>query len=333
MRASTRRSPRDDHQQAAELRKCSCPQRRGNIIIFSVFLMILMMGMLAFSVDLGYMYTMETQLQRSVDAAALAGAGSLIEGEDYANEQVLEYLVRNPVGAGPVGSGGSGDLAAQLASFTQQHGDDMDVKLGHWDPETKEFTESDQLPSTISVSMTYANNPLFFARFLGHDRFTIKAESVAMYQPRDILVVLDFSGSMNDDTEFKSIPTLSREVVEANIAECWADLGSPNYGDMQFEPQYITVQGTQSPQVSVEYRYTSVQITAAQSISKVQLRYSNGSTQYFYPNATTAEVAGTGSNNNRAIDEVQVWAGSNNSGEFFDFDSDVIDNVCKQCSV
>ena len=44
------------------------------------------------------MYTMQSQLDRSVDAAALAGAAALIEGTDAANESVIEYLVRNPVG-------------------------------------------------------------------------------------------------------------------------------------------------------------------------------------------------------------------------------------------
>ena len=61
-------------------------------------MLIVLMALLALSIDTGYMYTMQTELDRSVDAAALAGAASLIEGTDIAHERVIEYLVRNPVG-------------------------------------------------------------------------------------------------------------------------------------------------------------------------------------------------------------------------------------------
>ena len=88
--------------------KCRWGKRGGAIIVLTAILMVLMMGMLAFSVDVGYMYTLESQLQRSVDAAALAGAGALVEGQDYAQDRVAEYLVRNPIGGKPVVSGNDG---------------------------------------------------------------------------------------------------------------------------------------------------------------------------------------------------------------------------------
>ena len=75
------------------------PARRGNIIVLSAFMMVIMMAMLALAVDVGYIYTMQAQLQRPVDAAALAGAGELVEGIDAAQATATEYLVRNPVGS------------------------------------------------------------------------------------------------------------------------------------------------------------------------------------------------------------------------------------------
>ena len=77
------------------------PARRGNIILLTAFLMVIMMAMVAFAVDVGYMYTMQCQLQRSVDAAALAGAGELINGIDEA-EAVAKRLQR----VGSVWTGG-----------------------------------------------------------------------------------------------------------------------------------------------------------------------------------------------------------------------------------
>jgi len=77
--------------------------RRGAIVLLTAVLLIVIMAVLALSIDTGYMYTMQTELDRSVDAAALAGAASLVDGPQVAGDKVVEYLVRNPVG----GAGGA----------------------------------------------------------------------------------------------------------------------------------------------------------------------------------------------------------------------------------
>jgi hypothetical protein len=80
-------------------RKNALASRRGNIIVFSAFLMVAMMAMLALSVDVGYMCAMKAQLQRAVDAAALAGlrhhvdllaAGAPIALDAHALETIAE---------------------------------------------------------------------------------------------------------------------------------------------------------------------------------------------------------------------------------------------------
>ena len=48
-------------------------QRRGNILVLSAVLMIVMMGFIALSVDVGYMNNVKTEMDRAVDAGALAG--------------------------------------------------------------------------------------------------------------------------------------------------------------------------------------------------------------------------------------------------------------------
>lgn len=319
------RSPRASGEPSPQATFAHPKRRRGAIIVLTAILLVLMMGMLAFTIDVGYMYTLESQLQRSVDSAALAGAGALVDGQDDANERVAEYLVRNPIGGKQVISGDISE--SQISQFETQHDDDLEVKLGHWDPTTRTFTESDQLPSTISVAMTYHNNPLFFARFLGEEKFDVTATSVAMYQPRDIMVVLDFSASMNDDTEFSSISTLGRTVVEANLAECWADLGSPVYGNLTFAPKYITLtaSGT-NPTTSTEYRYTSAYVTSTHTLQTVTLTFSDGSTKAWNsPGGKT----GTFSNGSKVVTKVVVK--SNNVNRTMDFPTSSIDTVVKTC--
>jgi Flp pilus assembly protein TadG len=298
-------------------------RRRGAIIVLTAILLVLMMGMLAFSIDVGYMYTLESQLQRSVDAAALAGAGALVDGQEDAQERVAEYLVRNPIGGKQVVSGSIS--GSQISQFQTEHASDLEVKLGHWDPDTRTFEESDQLPSTISVAMTYHNNPLFFARFLGEKEFSVTASSVAMYQPRDIVVVLDYSASMNDDSEFTAIPTLGRSVVEANLLECWNDLGPPTYGNLTFEPKYITVtaSGT-NPTTSVEYRYQSVYVSSSHTLQSVILNFSDGSSRTW---SSPGGKTGTFSYNNKVV--TRVRARSNSITRDFNFSTSTIDTTVK----
>src|SRR5437868_14319284 len=52
-------------------------QRRGAIIPLFAILLIPLLGMLAFSIDIGYIALVKTDLQTAADSAALAGAEKL----------------------------------------------------------------------------------------------------------------------------------------------------------------------------------------------------------------------------------------------------------------
>jgi hypothetical protein len=53
--------------------------RRGNVIVLSAVLMVTMMAMIAFAVDLGYLYNARTEMQRAADASAIAACWELID--------------------------------------------------------------------------------------------------------------------------------------------------------------------------------------------------------------------------------------------------------------
>jgi len=288
--------------------------------------MIVMMAMLALSIDTGYMCTMQTQLDRSVDAAALAGSARLIDGPGAAQEEVLEYLIRNPVGKQATAVTDE-NMVELTAKFLAEHANDYEILWGDWDPNADELVLSDQLPSAVSVSMTYPNLPFFFGRVLGHDTFDLTARAIAMYQPRDIVVVLDFSGSMNDDSELKSMSTFGLPALMEGYRQMYAELGSPDYGGvMQVEPRYITVVGVPpadatKPQITVEYRYRSVYVSSSKTLTSVKLQFSDGSTKTFSGSGTT----GTFAYYNKAVYKVWVKSGSNGlNGEAFDFSSSTI---------
>ena len=190
-------------------------KRRGAIIVLTAFMLIAVVAMVAFAIDIGYIATCRTELQRAVDAGALAGVGALGDGEEQqVRDIVVEYIQKNLVGAQQVP-----DSAIQ-------------VELGEWDETTRQFVVGGSMPSAVRVFVDLPDKPLFFGPALGTDSFDLTAEAIAMFQPRDIMVVLDYSSSMNDDSELKQSSTLGKAAIEANLLQIYQELGSPTYGNL-----------------------------------------------------------------------------------------------------
>jgi len=180
------------------------------------------MAMLAFAIDTGYMTNTHTELKRAVDAGALAGAGALVEGQSTAKRQAYDFVSRN------------------LVATEALPRNDVEVYLGEWDIDTRTFRETHSQPNAVRVVAMRKDAPLFFGKVLGHDAFDMTEESIATYQPRDIVVVLDYSASMNDDSEFRHISRLGRNAIERNLHQIHQELGSPKYGKMNWTPKYIS---------------------------------------------------------------------------------------------
>ncbi len=221
--------------------------RRGAVVVLAALFMVAVLGMLAFAIDLGYIMKVQTDLDRSVDAAVLAGAGELVRGQQYAEDRMLEYLARNPIGPQvTVDSANLPQLKQQFSGLMAQNGDDgkplLKLGVGKWDVAKGEVVPvtGTQKPSAVSLSLTHANHPYFFGRIFGKSTFAVSGQASATYQPRDIVLVLDYSGSMNDDSELGSISVLGRTTVESNLKQIYQDLGSPVYGKMAWTPVSIS---------------------------------------------------------------------------------------------
>ncbi len=315
-------------------------KRRGNIIVLSAILMIVMMAMCAFAIDVGYICIMRAELQRAVDSAALAGAAELQYGVAEAQDKAREYLVRNPVGSSTSVISETWNLAEAMEDFEENHEEGLTLEAGSWNPTTRQFTQSESLPSSLRVAMEYNNLPFFFGKVLGQDTFTVRGESVAMFLPREMMIVLDYSASMNDDSEYSAISKLGQAEIEANLTDIYNDLGSPVYGNLPLTPNWATAQGVpenvaaQVPHVTVEYRYNSVYVTSTQSITTVRLEFSGGATQSLAGAGTTGTFQGTSSNATKQITKVWVKSWNNHVvypsyGEYFNFTSSNMNAMMK----
>ncbi|MCA9151233.1 MAG: TadE/TadG family protein [Planctomycetales bacterium] len=312
----------------------SAKSRRGAIVVLTAFLLIFLMALMALSIDVGYMQNARVEMDRAVDAGALAGAGMLVEGVDEAQAEAREFVQRNNVAGRPLND------------------DELEIEVGQWDRTNESFSSSNNVPFAIHVRAARNDvRPMFFGRVFGRDSFAVASEAIAMYQPRDIVVVLDYSASMNDDSEFRQMGALGQEYIESNLQLIYEELGSPAYGSLEFTPQWLTVTGnapsnSARPQLTVEYRYDEVYITSTKPFH--QVRTYRSSSSYVTSNAAGTYNSDTGLyeqtltyNGSSQVKKVYIKSGynttsstssSNQYSEWFYFDSNsTIDDHAERC--
>lgn len=208
------------------VRTRSANERRGLTVVYLSLLLVSLIGFMAFSVDVGYMLVARTRLQIAADSAALAGISELSEGASQVQSVGQNYAMLNQ----SVGSG-------------LQTGD-ITVQVGDWDKNTSSFVVDNTTPTSVRVLVEQTGEALMFGKVLGVGSFDASAEAITTFTPRDIMLVIDCSGSMNNDSEFKSFNDLGQVNVENNIFEIYTDLGSPSFGNMQWAP--VTLSGSTS---------------------------------------------------------------------------------------
>jgi Flp pilus assembly protein TadG len=215
-------------------------QRRGAIIVLTCFLIVVLVGIVAFTVDLGYITLTKTELQSAADSAALAGASELVNGTSAAQAEALSYITKNKAGGHALTSG------------------NVTFEFGDWNPTSRKFTTNSTDPNGIRVTSKVSQQPTFFAKIFGMNSFDTSAEAIAVYQPRDISIVLDYSGSMCYDSQFRNINLIGQAAVEANLKQIYQELGSPTYGKLTFAPVAYGTTSTSATNVKSQFGLTNV---------------------------------------------------------------------------
>ena len=168
--------------------RLSCCQRKGAVIVMVAVLLVVLLGCVALAVDIGYLYIARTELQRTADAAALAGAMALgrsssdspsgdyyqssedvyIEAEQYAslNAAVGQSVVLNR----------NSDIAIGYLQFPHDLNDALQT------------VALDQANAVQVIARRTANNggevPLFFASIWGINSSGVSASATAILDDR-----------------------------------------------------------------------------------------------------------------------------------------------------
>jgi hypothetical protein len=172
--------------------RCRQNRRRGNIVVLTAFLMVLILAMTAFAVDVAFMQMVRGELRAATDLAARAGAETILRTRDEAQARATAQDIAR---ANRVGGRG-----LELRDSEVVFGQVTTAANG-----TQSFVagrtpfNACQVDGSRTASSLGGGVPLFFGPFLGVQSFqpTFTAVVTREFRKRDMAIVVDRSGSMN----------------------------------------------------------------------------------------------------------------------------------------
>ncbi len=181
--------------QRAFVQSLACRQRRGAMIVLLAIMIIGFLVAVAFSVDIAHMHLSRTELRSATDAAAKAAAESLSRTLD-----VNQAIARGQ----------------QIALENSVAGDPLILDTGDFEFGRSEadasgrfvFNTSGSPKNSVRVlgrrTQSSPSGPvnLFFGNVFGVNFFEPQLNATATYVERDVVLVVDRSGSMLDDNKF-----------------------------------------------------------------------------------------------------------------------------------
>jgi Flp pilus assembly protein TadG len=183
--------------------RASCRSRKGTVVPTLAVLLVVLVGMLAFSLDLGRVALCRAELQNAADSAALAGASAL--GTD---NQIIPYQADNQTSdiasaralAQKFAQANGYDVNASVSVVLNQNNDVGTGILSYPYSLSSSYATSGTSPfNSISVN-TYINSThggnlnFFFAPVLRQSSTTVGATATATVQLFPILSVKALSG-------------------------------------------------------------------------------------------------------------------------------------------
>lgn len=165
-----------------ETRRCKS-RRRGAAAVFAVFLTSVLVAMLAFSVDIGYLAASKSEIQRTADAAALSGCWQVYDGR-VAGMGVSDM---NTAIDNSASSAALMNSVSNIAPALQSSGLNKDISSGYLPSLSSEATltsNANQPYQAVRVSVRKTSGfngqiPFYFARIFGQQGIDMSAEATA----------------------------------------------------------------------------------------------------------------------------------------------------------
>jgi hypothetical protein len=278
--------------------------RKGVIIPVVVLCLPVLLAFIAFAVDTGLMSLATTRMQNAVDAAALAAAQEIIGAVNEAGEGEGDL----DLDANSTAVANARQTAYEVALANGTLIDPVeDVTFGKrvYDPDTgtwpilwgaepynvikvaahreksAEAAQSVEVPGGSGKMATDAKLPLYFGWAIGKPNVGLSTSATAFVEARDIVVVLDYSGSMNDDSSMVSFSIRGQATVEAALDAMWQAM-------VDDDPQWPGTSESKFPasgfgNVNSAYGTYVSSSTTSTILSNLQLNARNGDGTPKYP--------------------------------------------------
>ncbi|HTN77461.1 MAG TPA: vWA domain-containing protein [Pirellulaceae bacterium] len=309
--------------------------RQGVVTVLSAFLMVVCFAFVSFAVDTGLIVMTKNQMQNAVDAAALAASQEIVSAVYNAGQ------IGSAGGATQSATSAARQVAAQVAQANGVYiNPETDVTFGR-----RSFNKANNTwpiawgtapYNVVKVTARRENadlNPndgrlkLAFGWAVNTPSIPLRISASAFVQARDMVLVMDYSGSMNDDSTFYAFNKLGKSAVEANMAEIFNTI-NPNVGTLPMTPAWPRFKGVAPasgslPQIYVTYQNSQVYVESSKALQQVKLQFSGGATQTFTGlSATTGTFKGSGSNTGKQVTICWVKSANNSTnGEQFTDDN------------
>ena len=207
--------------------------RRGIFFVLAIVSLMAAMTFVGMSVDLGMITVTQTRMQSAADAAALAAAQEIVVGIREAGEQGET----NVQAVQAIAAAAAKVMAKNICEMNGFYIDPtVDVELGHrlladdgvtfnevWGSAPYNMVKVGIRKTNADSTKPDAKLPLIFAPVTGERAHALKTSAVAFIESRDIVTVLDYSGSMAFDSQFRSdtVNRIGLSAVENGLDRIW----------------------------------------------------------------------------------------------------------------
>ncbi len=175
-------------------------RRRGTVLPLFALALMGLMGVIALAIDIGLIAVARTQAQNAADIAALTGA-RLLNGDTTSTYNISQSATSAATAATYNKILEQSVASTEVTVRTGQY--KYNASLQRFEPDPASYTTSTSASPasgtgawTASEATIAVTQPTYFARVLGVNSFNVGATATAVHRPRDIALILDFSGSM-----------------------------------------------------------------------------------------------------------------------------------------